>query len=180
VIYGTGATAESGQIISARTGRTLGFNRALYGYPDANLGGQTTAAPTFYITATGSAPNFLPTDYVDIVSQALTNYKTAKDTNSTLSAPTAVLGRIWLTEGASNFGNSGLGTQIPNVPADLNSMGSQPITLTKTWYNPNWCEWSPNQTINTIDIKLLDMWGQTLNWSSANATEWSATLTLTE
>ena len=180
VIFGTGATTEGAQIIAARTGRTLGFNRALYGYADANLGGQTTAAPTFYITATGAGPNFLPTDYVDIVSQALTNYKPAKDTNSSLAAPTAVLGRIWLTEGATNFGNSGLGTQIPNVPADANSMGSQPITLTKSWYSPNWCEWSPNQTINTIDIKLLDMWGQTLNWSSTNATEWSATLTLTE
>jgi hypothetical protein len=180
VIYGTGATAESGQIVSARTGRTLGFNRAIYGYPDANLGGQTTSAPTFYITATGSAPNFLPTDYVDVVSQSLTNYKPAKDTNSTLAAPTAVLGRIWLTEGACNFGNSGLGTQIPNTPADVTSMGSQPITVTKSWENPNWSELSPNQTIDRIDIKLLDMWGQTLNWSSANATEWSATLTLTE
>jgi hypothetical protein len=180
VVYGIGGTGESAQIGAARAGRTLGFNRALYGYADLNLGGQTTAAPTYYITATGAGPNFLPTDYVDVVSQALTNYKPAKDTNSTLAAPTAVLARIWLTEGAVNFGNSGLGTQIPNVPADVTSMGSQPITVTKSWVSPNWCEWSPNQTINTIDIKLLDMWGQTLNWSSTNATEWSATLTLSE
>jgi hypothetical protein len=180
VVFGAGPTGESAQIVTARTGRTLGFNRALYGYPDVNLGGQTTGAPTYYITASGAGPNFLPTDYVDIVSTALTNYKPAKDTNTSLNAPNAVIGRIWLTEGAVNYGNSGLGTQIPNVPADVTTMGSQPITVTKTWANPNWCEWSPNQTVNFIDIKLLDMWGNVLNWSSTNATEWSATLTLTE
>jgi hypothetical protein len=117
---------------------------------------------------------------VDIVSATLTNYKPVKDTNSSLNAPSAVLGRIWLTEGASNFGNSGLGTQIPNTPADVTSMGSQPITITKTWEHPNWCEYTPNGSINAIDIQLLDMWGNVLNWTSADATEWSATLTLTE
>lgn len=179
VVFGAGATGEEAQIVTARTGRTLGFNRALYGYANLNYGGQSQA-PTYYITATGSGPNFLPTDYVDVVSATLTNYKPVKDTNSSLNAPVAVLGRIWLTEGAVNFGNSGLGTQIPNVPADVTSMGSQPITITKTWAHPNWCEYTPNGSINAIDIQLLDMWGNVLNWTSADATEWSATLTLTE
>lgn len=179
VVFGAGPTGEDTQIVTARTGRTLGFNRAIYGYPDLNYGGQSQA-PTYYITATGAGPNLLPTDYVDIVSATLTNYKPTKDTNSSLNAPAAVLGRIWLTEGGSNSGNSGLGTQIPNTPADLTTMGSQPITLTKTWAHPNWCEYTPNGSINAIDIQLLDMWGNVLNWSSTNATEWSATLTLTE
>ena len=185
VVFGVGATGESAQIGAARAGRTLGFNRALYGYPDINLGGQTTTAPTYYITASGAGPNFLPTDYVDVVSTSLTNYKPSKDTNSSLAAPTAVMARIWLTEGAVNMGNSGLGNinavaAIPSVPADVTTTGSQPITVVKTWAHPNWCEWSPNQAINFIDIKLLDMWGQILNWSSTNATEWSMTLTLSE
>jgi hypothetical protein len=66
------------------------------------------------------------------------------------------------------------------TPADTTTIGVSPITVTKTWTHPNWSELSPNQTINSIDIKLLDMWGDVIQWSSANPTEFSATLTLTE
>ena len=178
VVWGAGATGQGAQQLSLRTGRTLGFNRAMYGYPDANTGAQTSTQPTLWTAASGSAPNFLPTDYVDIVSSSLTNYKPAKDTNSTLAAPTAVLGRIWLTEGTANTPTNGQVSQ--GTPADTTTIGVSPITVTKTWTHPNWSELSPNQTINSIDIKLLDMWGDVIQWSSANPTEWSATLTLTE
>ena len=151
--------------------RTLGFTRPMLGYPNINTTGQTSGVPTYYLIASGSAPNLLPTDYVDIVSTALTNYKDAKDANSSVSSPGAVMGRIWLTEGAVN---------VSYDPADAANVGDSPLTVTKTWSNPNWCQWSPNQTINAIDIRLLDMYGETLDWSSVNATEWSATLTLTE
>jgi hypothetical protein len=143
----------------------------MLGYPDVNTGAQTSGVPTYYLTASGSAPNLLPTDYVDIVSTALTNYKDAKDANSSVASPGAVMGRIWLTEGAVN---------VTYNPVDPTNVGDSPLTVTKSWSNPNWCQWSPNQTINAIDIRLLDMYGDTLAWSSANATEWSATLTLTE
>ena len=151
--------------------RTLGFTRPMLGYPNINTTGQTSGVPTYYLIASGSAPNLLPTDYVDIVSTALTNYKDAKDANSSVSSPGAVMGRIWLTEGAVN---------VSYDPADAANVGDSPLTVTKTWSNPNWCQWSPNQTINAIDIRLLDMYGETLDWSNVNATEWSATLTLTE
>jgi hypothetical protein len=65
-------------------------------------------------------------------------------------------------------------------PADPLNVGDSPITVTKSWTNPNWSQWSPNQTVNAIDIRLIDMYGDTLAWSSMNQTEWSATLTLTE
>jgi hypothetical protein len=178
VVWGAGATGQNAQQLTLRTGRTLGFNRAMYGYPDVNTGSQTSTEPTLWTAASGSAPNFLPTDYVDIVSSSLTNYKPAKDTNSTLAAPNAVLGRIWLTEGTSNTPTNGQVSQ--GTPADTTTIGVSPITVTKTWTHPNWSELSPNQTINSIDIKLLDMWGDVIQWSSANPTEWSATLTLTE
>ena len=150
--------------------RTLGFARPILGYPDVN-GSATLATPTYWLSASGTAPNLLPTDYVDVVSMALTNYKDAKDANSSISSPGAVLGRIWLTEGASN---------VSNNPSDPTDVGDSPITVTKSWSSPNWCQWSPNQTLNTIDIRLLDMYGTTLPWSSMNQTEWSATITLTE
>jgi hypothetical protein len=170
VVLATGVT-EAVQLQRLRCLRTLGFTRPILGYPDLNNDAQTSGVPTYYVQAAGSAPNLLPTDYVDIVSNALTNYKDAKDANSSVASPGAVIGRIWLTEGAVN---------VSYDPADAANVGDSPLTITKTWSNPNWCQWSPNQTINAIDIRLLDMYGDTLPWSSTNATEWSATLTLTE
>jgi hypothetical protein len=170
VVLATGVT-EATMLQRLRCLRTLGFSRLLLGYPNVNTGAQTSGAPTYYIQEVGSAPNLLPTDYVDIVSTALTNYKDAKDANSSVSSPGAVIGRIWLTEGAVN---------VSYDPVDPSNVGDSPLTVTKTWSNPNWSQWSPNQTINAVDIRLIDMYGDTLNWSSANQTEWSATLTLTE
>lgn len=165
-------TTELGQIVAARCGRTLGFNRALYGLtPAANTGGQPTTNNVLWNTATGGPPNLLPTDYVDIVSTSLTNYKDAKDGNTSVASPVAVLGRIWLTEGTVN---------VSSAPEDAQAIGSAPISVIKSWQNPNWCQWSPNQTINAIDITLLDMWGNVVAWDSTYGTEWSATLTLTE
>ena len=170
VVLATGVT-EAVQLQRLRCLRTLGFTRTMLGYPDLNTGAQTSGVPTYYLQEVGSAPNLLPTDYVDIVSTALTNYKDAKDANSSVASPGAVIGRIWLTEGVANQSSA---------PADPLDVGSTPLTVTKSWSNPNWSQWSPNQTINSVDIRLLDMYGDTLNWSSGNATEWSATLTLTE
>ena len=170
VIVATGLT-ENVLLSRLRALRTLGFTRPVLGYADINTTGQTSTGPTYYLEAPGSAPNLLPTDYVDVVSAALTNYKDAKDANSSVSSPGSVIGRIWLTEGAVNQSSD---------PADPANVGDSPLTVTKTWTNPNWSQWSPNQTVNSIDIRLLDMYGSVLPWSSANATEWSATLTLTE
>jgi hypothetical protein len=167
-----GATSEQTQLAIGRAGRAFGLNRACYGFsPDINTTGQPAANNILWASATSGPINLLPTDYVDIVSASLTNFKDAKDGNTSVASPGAVMGRIWLTESATNNSNG---------PAPLTNIGSQPISIMKNWGNPNWCAWSPNQTINSIDIKLLDMWGEVIPWSSTYATEWSATLTLTE
>ena len=173
---GSPGTSLSGQVRVAKTFRMLGMNRALLGLsPAFNTSGQPTADGTPYQGATGTVPNFLPTDYVDVVSQNLTNYKDAKDTNSTVQAPGGVLARIYLTECPLTWASSTNG-----VPVDATVLGFTSMSFCKTWQNPNWSQWSPNQTINTIDVRLLDMWGEQLFWSSSFPTEWSATLTLTE
>jgi hypothetical protein len=137
-----------------------------------NSGGTWGTAPAQILTL--GVPNLLPTDYVDVVSQALTNYKDTKDANSSVQSPGSVLGRIWLTESMIN--NQ---TATNGVP-DANLLGVTPTNFCKTWYNPNWSQWSPNQAINSVDITLLDMWGQPLFWSPTYQTEWSATVTVTE
>jgi hypothetical protein len=178
-VYGFTNANENAQVRVARANRLLGINRAGAGYtPDVNA----TAVPSpfntsiaLYTSVTLGIPNFLQTDYVDIVSQALTNYKDTKDANSSISSPGSVIGRIWLTE----YPLSGQATNNSGWPQN-GMWGMSPMSFVKTWQNPNWSQWSPNQAINTVDITLLDMWGRPLFWSSTFNTEWSATVTVTE
>jgi len=180
--YGGGATGEQTQVSTGRAYRMAGINRTLLGYPpDVNTAGQPNTPPSLYVgTQVGAPVNLLPTDYVDIVSSSLSNFKDAKDANSSIAATASVIGRVWLTQNwtsYASFSTAGGGTK----PAfDGTFLGASPITIVKTWANPNWSQWSPNQTVNTVDITLLDMWGQQIMWTSTYATEWSATLTLTE
>lgn len=173
---GGGSGNQQSQEVVGRAFRMLGFNRACLGFtPEFFEGAQQTAAAVPWASVVGAAPYWLPTDYVDIVSQALTNYKTTKDTNSSLIAPQGLIARVNLAECPVNGVSSTSG--VPISPAIL---GFGPFTFYKKWDNPNWSQWSPNQGIDQIDIKLLDMWGNTLFWTPTYATEWAATLTLTE
>jgi len=150
--------------------KLLGIDRELLGFPNVN-DSAALATPTYYLEGDGAAPNLLATDYVDVVSSELTNYKNAKDANSSLGSPGAVLARIWMVESTVN--NS-------NEPADLMNMGSRPFTVIKSWTSPNWCQWSPNHTVDSLDIRLIDMYGNSVFWTNGAPTEWSATLTFTE
>lgn len=122
------------------------------------------------------SPNWLPTDYIDVVSKALTNYKDVKDSNSNEQAVQGVIARVYLSD---NF----VSGTTANSMMDPNPVGSAPFTFTKKWSNPNWCQWSPNQAINQLDFKLLDMWGDILPWTNTKAclnTEWEITLLASE
>jgi len=164
---------QSDQI--GRANRLIGVNRAAAGFTPDYL---ATSVTSFIVTGSTSftmgVPNFRYTDYVDIVSQALTNYKDTKDANSAIAAPAAVLGRIWLTEYP-------LASQTTQYAWPQDGMwGMGPMTFVKNWQHPNWSQWSPNQTLSSIDITLLDQFGIPLPWTSTLNTEWSATLTVTE
>ena len=147
--------------------RLVGANQySFVGYPGA--------IPSPVIVTGG--PNWLPTDYIDIVSKTLTNYKETKDTNTNEQAPQGVIGRLYLTDTYTTIGST-------SGYADPNIIGSAPLNFTKKWYNPNWSQWSPNQAINSIDITLLDMWGVVLPWSNVTgdiSTEWEMTLIASE
>jgi hypothetical protein len=67
--------------------------------------------------------------------------------------------------------------------SDPNNIGSSPYFFTKKWASPNWSQWSPNQSIDSIDITLLDMWGNVLYYDNSNtcgSTEWQMTLLASE
>ena len=182
---------QTGFILATGTTDTIVFNIPPNGSTDALIA-QTfkfykligtnqlsfTGFPSNIPTATlyTFSPNWLPTDYIDIVSKALTNYKDVKDSNSTEQAPQGVIARVYLSD---NWASGTTGNSI----MDPNPVGSTPFTLTKKWFIPNWCKWSPNQAINQIDFKLLDMWGDILPWTNTKAclnTEWEMTIVASE
>lgn len=173
--YATGFVISSGdatviQLIPGVTGQSAA-SANIYGRVWRMLGVNDQVQAT---TLALGIPNLRPTDYVDIVSNTLTTYKDTKDANSSVQSPTAVIGRIWLSEAWVNSQTATNGYPDPNL------IGTAPLTVTKTWVNPNWSQWSPNQSISSIDFTLLDMWGNPLFWSATYPTEWSATLTVTE
>lgn len=159
--------ASATQLQRLRMDRLLGTNAQSF----IGFGG---AVPD--TTVQTYSPNWFPTDYIDIVSKSLTNYKETKDTNSSESAPQGVIGRIYLSDMAMNTTNT-TGYSDPNV------IGSSPVTFTKKWAIPNWSQWSPNQAITNIDITLLDMWGNVVYWSNDKSganTEWEMTIVASE
>jgi hypothetical protein len=175
-IFGASGVLEQRQAQYGRTARMCGIGRNLFGYANLSPGVDFQAGPpVMWSGAGGGPPNLIYTDYVDIVSQKLTNYKVAKDANSSIASPTGVIGRIWLTEGTVMVPPAD--NAVPNAPVNI---GAGQFSLVKTWTHPNWCQWSPNQTLDSIDITLLDMFGTPIPWSPQAATEWSATLTFSE
>lgn len=164
----------------ARLTRILGLDRACCGYATPSpVGAQETAAAVPWTDVRSTrACTMLYTDYIDVISANLTNYKDAKDTNTNIQASVGVLGRIWLTEAKLAIGG-GFQATPPGIPYDA-ALLTAPLAFTKEWKSPNWCQWSPNQTIDTIDITLRDMHGFGVPWSENYPTEFSATLTLTE
>ena len=163
-----GGLSLAAQLAVYKFYRIIGTNQLSFtGFP-SNI--PTPIAATF-------SPNWLPTDYIDIVSKALTNYKDVKDSNTNEQAPQGVIARIYLTDNAVNA--SATTTSF----TDPNTIGAAPIIFTKKWAIPNWCQWSPNQAINQLDFKLLDMWGDPLYWTNASScanTEWEMTIVASE
>jgi len=160
------------RLSAAKFGRLLGVGREASGYAIEISQVPTAFQPT--VSFKTYAPNWLPTDFIDIVSKSLTNYKDSKDTNTTVQAPLGVIGRVYLTDFSTP--QAAVGNNIANGL----TYGTFPFTFTKKWYSPNWSLWSPNQSLDKIDIQLLDMWGQPLYWNSEYNTEWQMTILATE
>ena len=161
--------------------RLLGFTNASFAGVDYSKG-ITTANPTLAGQITyGGIPNFLYTDYIDVCSSTLSKFKRVKDTNSTQDGTQDVIARIYLT--GANTSTSPITNSIDYVSdtgaASANTLCMAPIINT-VWSNPNWCKWSPEDNLTSIDFKLLDMFGLPLFWSSDFNTEFQATLTVSE
>jgi hypothetical protein len=120
-------------------------------------------------------PIFLYTPYIDIYSDALTNYQKLKDTDSSTSKRKGLISRLYLsgvgqpqltssvgTISELNFdynGEEGTGTISSNVSIAL---GSYPFIITYDMNSPKVIKWTTDSAINSLDFQLRDCYGDLL------------------
>lgn len=98
-----------------------------------------------------TAPSFLYTPYIDIYSDALTNYQRLKDTDSSTSKRKGLVSRIYLSSGYS------VQTTLPN-----GALGTAPFVATYDFNTPKVVEWTPDTAVNSLDFQLRDCYGELL------------------
>jgi len=130
-------------------------------------------------------PVFLYTPYIDIYSDALTNYQRLKDTDSSTIRRKGLVARLYLS-GVGNpqmsmeeqvmqgtFTTTGVptstgGTTTTNsnfnsvVIANGSALGSHPFVLTYDLNSPKVINWTPDSAINSLDFQLRDCYGDLL------------------
>lgn len=110
------------------------------------------------------APVFLYTPYIDIYSDALTNYQNLKDADSSTSKRKGMLARIYL----SGVGSPQFTTDSyidPNTGATTtlsDSLGSKPFVLTYDLNSPKIIQWTDQSAINSLDFQMRDFYGDLL------------------
>jgi hypothetical protein len=100
------------------------------------------------------APVFLYTPYIDIISDALTNYQSLKDTDSSTIRRKGLLARVYL----SGVGNP----QLTTIGILGNALGSEPFVLTYDMNSPKVINWTPDTAVNSLDFQLRDCYGDLL------------------
>lgn len=110
-----------------------------------------------------AAPDFLYTPYIDIYSDALTNYQKLKDTDSSVIRRKGLIARMYL----SGVGNPQI-TSSSTVNQDglritsSTSLGCNPFVLTFDLNTPKIINWTPDTAINSLDFQMRDCYGDLL------------------
>jgi len=134
-----------------KTCKLLGFNN-------------NNSEPTDFLgQVSWNAPDFLYTPYIDIYSDALTNYQKLKDTDSSTSRRKGLLSRVYLSGvgtpqiTTNGYANEDFLTIVPST-----ALGSNPFILTYDLNNPKIINWTPDTAINSLDFQLRDCYGDLL------------------
>lgn len=110
-----------------------------------------------------SAPQFLYTPFIDIYSDALTNYQNLKDTDTSSSRRKGLLARIYL----SGVGNPVISSAAYISPAgdiitSSEALGSKPFSLTYDLNTPKVIKWTVDSAVNSLDFQMRDCYGDLL------------------
>jgi len=115
------------------------------------------------------APTFLYTPYIDIYSDALTNYQKLKDTDSSTSRRKGLVARLYLS-GVGNPQHTSYSTvrtldengALLSTTTTSNALGAEPFVLTYDLNSPKVINWTPDSAVNTLDFQLRDCYGDLL------------------
>jgi hypothetical protein len=111
-----------------------------------------------------SAAQFLYTPYIDILSDALTNYQKLKDTDSSTIRRKGLVARLYL----SGVGNPQISNRdvidlfTGNVITPSAALGSYPFVLTFDLNTPKVVNWSVDTAVNSLDFQQRDCYGDLL------------------
>jgi hypothetical protein len=109
------------------------------------------------------APVFLYTPYIDIYSDALTNYQNLKDADSSTSKRKGLLARIYLSGvGSPQFTSDTYLDASGNIIFLSDTLGSKPFVLTYDLNSPKIIQWTDQSAINSLDFQLRDCYGELL------------------
>ena len=124
---------------------------------------QSNASPSLYHVS-WSSPQLLYTPYIDILSDALTNYQRLKDTDSSVTRRKGLIARLYL----SGVGNPQITNRTEfditngNTVVASTSLGSYPFVLTYDLNTPKIVNWTPDTAVNSLDFQLRDCYGDLL------------------
>jgi hypothetical protein len=96
-------------------------------------------------------PQFLYTPYIDIYSDALTNYQRLKDTDSSTSSRKGLISRIYLANANSI-----------QYTTPIGALGTAPFVACYDFNSPKVIEWSRDTAINSLDFQMRDCYGDLL------------------
>jgi len=170
--------------------------RIIKTYKVFGITGANTQPETSQIS--GSFAQFLYTPYIDLYSDALTNYQRLKDTDTSVSRRKGLIARMYLSGVGSPQKTyaydlqtkytltSGVPpSQIVGVSDSVSSdaLGSAPFVITFDLNNPKVINWTPDTAVNSLDFQmrdcygdLLPVWADTATTYEGFSTEWQMTL----
>jgi hypothetical protein len=143
------------------------------------------ADPQFNQVST-TTPQFLYTPYIDIYSDALTNYQKLKDTDSSTSRRKGLIARLYLSgvgspqpsysrpetlvfNAAFLYNGEDITGTMTTTLQNTDSLGSAPFFLTYDLNSPKVVKWTKDSAINSLDFQLRDCYGDLL-WASGAST----------
>jgi hypothetical protein len=101
-------------------------------------------------TLTGLATNSSYTDYVDILSDKITNYVKVKDGSSSNFSSGSMICRV--------FANNEI--SIPTMDATTTyPVTCRPFPIYRKFVCPKQIRWNPDATVDWLDVRVVDMYG---------------------
>lgn len=140
---------------------TLGFNNYISNSFSITIGTYRTGVASL-----------LYTQYIDIVSDVLTQYQELTDTSTDTTNPNHIICRVYIANEVS----------IPQVDVSGNPVlpGTQYAIIHRQFKNPKILRWNGQNSVDRVDLRLLDDLGRPLYVPANGATDYQLVLSAVE